>query len=238
MTDPTCSHSDDVAAYALGALPDVEAARMREHLATCRRCTAELAELQPVVDRLPAAVPAAIASPALKGRVMSVVNGEAELLRAAGPSADRPPAAEPRRRRFALPSLAGAGAVGLAAAAVIVAIVAIGSGGSTQRVTRGITRYQNASVVLRQSGAHAELDVANMPPPGANRIYQVWLEHGSEPPRPTDALFGVNRSGDASVAVPGDLHGVQHVLVTAEPLGGSPNGKPSEAPVMSVTVPA
>jgi anti-sigma-K factor RskA len=236
MTEPTCSHTDDVAAYALGALPDDEAARLREHLAGCSRCAAELAELQPVVDRLPAAVPAAIASPALKGRVMSVVNSEAELLRAAGPSADRPPAPEPRRRRFALPSLAWAGAVGLAAAAAIVVVVAIGSGGTSVRISHGTTVFHSASVLLRQSGGHAELDVANMPPPPPDRIYQVWLEHGSAPPRPTDALFGVNRSGDASVAVPGDLHGVQHVLVTREPLGGSPNGKPSEAPVMSVTI--
>lgn len=236
MTEPTCSRTEDVAAYALGALTDDEAARLREHLAECSRCAAELAEMQPVVDLLPAAVPAAIASPALKGRVMSVVNSEAELLRAAGPSADRPPAPESRRRAFALPRLAWAGAVGLAAAAAIVIVAAIGSGGTSARIIHGTTPYQSASVVLRQSGGHAELDVANMPPPGANRIYQVWLEHGNEPPRPTDALFGVDRSGDAAVAVPGDLHGVQHVLVTAEPLGGSPNGKPSEAPVMMVTV--
>jgi hypothetical protein len=45
---------------------------------------------------------------------------------------------------------------------------------------------------------------------------------------PTDALFVVNRAGGAHVAVPGDLQGVERVLVTDEPRGGSraPTGKP------------
>ncbi len=237
MSEPRCLRSDDVAAYALGALPDDEAVSLREHLAGCTHCAEELAELRPVVDALPAAVPAAIASPALKGRVMSVVNGEAELLRAAGPSADRPLASEPRRRWRARPRFAWAGAVGLAAAAAVVAVIAVGSGGTSVHTTIGFGP-QTASVLLRQSGGRAELDVGHLPAPPAGHIYQVWLKRAHEAPIPTDALFGVNRSGDAAVAVPGDLHGVQRVLVTAEPLGGSPNGVPSGPPVLSVTVSA
>jgi hypothetical protein len=44
-------------------------------------------------------------------------------------------------------------------------------------------------------------------------------------PRPTSALFMV-RSG--SVTIPGGLKGASHVLVTAEPAGGSlvPTSKP------------
>ena len=90
MSDSPCPQSAQVAAYALGALEDDEAVRFQGHLAGCSDCTREVAELQPVVDRLPEAVPPAIASPALKERVMSVVRSEAELLRAAGPQADRP----------------------------------------------------------------------------------------------------------------------------------------------------
>ena len=36
-----------------------------------------------------------------------------------------------------------------------------------------------------------------------------------------DALFSVNSQGSGTVAVPGTLHGVHEILVTAEPLGGS-----------------
>jgi anti-sigma-K factor RskA len=234
MTETRCPHTDDVAAYALGALEPEEAERFEAHLAECRGCAAELADLQGVVDLLPAAVPPAIASPALKGRVMSVVNSEAELLRAAGPQADRPEPAKPRRRRQ---WFTWVGAAGLVAAGAIVAVIAIGTGGTSVQISHGTSVY-GASVQLRQSGGRAELDIAHMPPPPAGHIYQVWLERGSQPPVPTDALFGVSRAGTASVAVPGDLHGVGHVLVTYEPPGGSPNGKPSEAPVVTVPVTA
>jgi len=233
MTAPPCPQSNDVAAYALGALEADEVERFEAHLAECQRCTAELAEFQGVVDLLPAAVPPAIASPALKGRIMAVVNSEAELLRAAGPEADRP-ATEPRRRRQ---WFAWVGAAGLAAAAAVVVVIALGSGSSVSTST-GTSQFKTASVLLRQSGGRSELDVIDMPAPPSNHIYQVWLERADQPPTPTDALFGVNRAGDASVAVPGDLHGVQRVLVTAEPLGGSPTGTPSGPPVLSVTVSA
>ncbi len=232
MSRSPCEQSAQVAAYALGSLEDDEAVRFGEHLASCSECTRELAELQLVVDRLPEAVPPAIASPALKERVMSVVRSEAELLRAAGPQADRPAPARRRRR----PLFTFAGALGLAAAAVLVVVIAVGGAGSSVRTTMGHTAWATASVVLRQSGGRAELDVIGVPAPAPDRIYQVWLERAQRPPTPTDALFGVNRRGDAAVVVPGSLHGVQHVLVTAEPLGGSPNGRPSGPPVMMVAL--
>ena len=231
MNETNCPHSDQVAPYALGALEDAEAEQFREHLAACSSCAVELAEFQAVVDLLPVAVPPAIASPALKERVMSVVRSEAELLRAAGPSADRPPAPERRRRR---PLIAWAGAVGLAAAAAVVVVLALGSGGASVRTINGRSAYRTASVLLRQSGGRSELDVIGMPAPPSNRIYQVWVERAHQAPTPTDALFGVNRAGDAAVVVPGSLQGVARVLVTAEPLGGSSTGVPSGPPVMTV----
>jgi hypothetical protein len=61
-----------------------------------------------------------------------------------------------------------------------------------------------------------------MPAPPAGRIYQVWLQKPGQDPAPTDALWSVNAQGDAEVAVPGSLEGVEAVLVTDEPEGGSP----------------
>lgn len=240
MSESPCPHSPDVAAYALGALDDDEAERFRAHLPGCPRCTAELGELQGAVDLLPAAVPPAVASPALKERVMSVVRSEAELLRAAGPFADRPAATETRRRRPARrrPWFTVAGAVGFAAAGALVAVIAVGLGGTSVRTTTGTATPKTASVVLRQSGGRSELDVIDMPAPPADHVYQVWLERAHQAPTPTDALFGVNRAGDAAVAVPGSLQGVQRVLVTAEPSGGSPTGVPSGPPVLTVDVTA
>jgi anti-sigma-K factor RskA len=57
-----------------------------------------------------------------------------------------------------------------------------------------------------------------MPSPPPGRVYQVWLMRDGAKPQPTRALFVV-RSG--SVNIPGGTKGADHVLVTAEPAGGS-----------------
>ncbi|MGH2851762.1 MAG: anti-sigma factor [Solirubrobacteraceae bacterium] len=59
-----------------------------------------------------------------------------------------------------------------------------------------------------------------MPPAPAGKIYEVWVERRSTA-MPTDALFDANAAGGATVAVPGNLHGAQAVLVTAERSGGA-----------------
>ena len=69
-----------------------------------------------------------------------------------------------------------------------------------------------------------------MPPPPEGRIYQVWLKRpGAGPGADRRALDG-NAQGDAEVAVPGSLDGVEAVLVTDEPLGGSQ--APTRTPVI------
>ena len=47
-------------------------------------------------------------------------------------------------------------------------------------------------------------------PPG--KVYEVWVERGTEAPEPTDALFSATKRGAGSVAVPGDLHGASACL--------------------------
>ena len=69
--------------------------------------------------------------------------------------------------------------------------------------------------------------------PSGGRVYQVWLlQKGRMGPTPTNALFVTRSDGTASVDVPGDLHGVEKVLVTPEPPGGS--AVPSTDPVIAV----
>jgi hypothetical protein len=64
--------------------------------------------------------------------------------------------------------------------------------------------------------------------PPAGHVYQVWLQRGRGAPQPTDALFTVNKSGHGHVEVPGSVKGVDTIMVTSEPRGGSlqPTGKP------------
>jgi hypothetical protein len=67
---------------------------------------------------------------------------------------------------------------------------------------------------LRHSGNSAQLTFSRLPVPPAARIYQVWLKRKARAPEPTRALFATSTG---SVAIPGNLRGVQAVLVTAEP---------------------
>jgi hypothetical protein len=87
---------------------------------------------------------------------------------------------------------------------------------------------------LRRIGTSAELVVSGMPEPPIGEVYEVWLNHASGRPRPTDALFTVTSTGDGTVEVPGTLHGVREVMVTSEPLGGS--SSPTSAAVLRLRV--
>jgi anti-sigma-K factor RskA len=219
----------DAAAYVLGALDEPEA--YREHLATCTECQAEVARLQPVVDTLPATVPAQTAPEDLRRRVLAVVRPEAELLHAAGHDADEPP----RRRaswRWPRGAVLACGVLAACAAAVLAIALTAGSSQRT-RVTSAHVAVAGAHGSLRQAGSHSELVLTGMPQPPPGKIYEVWLSRGAAP-QPTDALFGVTTHGGRAVAVPGSLHGVKEVLVTSEPLGGSSH--PTSAPLIRVAV--
>lgn len=231
-TNPDCDRSVDAAPYVLGALEDAES--YREHVAGCASCRAQVAELQLVVDVLPASVPPMVAGDALRERVLATVRSEAELL-AAGSQTDLPES-RPGRWRSRRVSLVGAG---LAIAATVAAAVAIAvNAGSTahERVTSAhvAANIGGAQASLRQTGNRAELVVSHMPQPPLGEIYEVWLARAAASPQPTDALFGVTNAGRGSVNVPGDLHGVKEVMVTGEPLGGSSH--PTSAPLLRVVL--
>jgi anti-sigma-K factor RskA len=243
--DHECPERTEAAAYALGALEEREAERYREHLEDCAVCRHELATLQVVVDALPAAAPPLTAPPAVRGRVMAEVRSEAQLLEAAGPqtaghSVDRTP---PKRRRWRLRPASVLAAAAAMAAGVAVGILAVDTGSGSQssvRVTRaavapGVAAIApDAAAVLRQSASASQIVVSNMPPPPRGRIYQVWVKHPNTPPAPTNALFSVTRAGSGSVDVPVSLQGAAAVMVTAEPLGGSP--APTSGPLITVTL--
>jgi anti-sigma-K factor RskA len=63
----------------------------------------------------------------------------------------------------------------------------------------------------------------------------VWLlKRGASAPVPARALFGVSASGDGHVRLPEDVRRGDEFLVTEEQAGGSPSGKPTTTPIMSV----
>jgi len=230
-----CEHRMDAAAYVLGALDDD--GRYREHLAGCAPCRAEVGELQAVADVLPATVAPAVASRALRGRIMASVHSEAELLRAAGERADEPPVRQRGifSRRLWLP--AGGAAAFAAALAAVLVIALSGGSGSPVRVRSAVlaASESGARVVLIERGHRGELVLRGMrqAPPG--QIFEVWLKRGSTAaPQATDALFGVTSAGNATVSVPSDLRRVSEILVTHEPVGGSLH--PTSVPLLHVPV--
>jgi anti-sigma factor RsiW len=231
-----CERLEDCAAYVLGALDEPEVQVLRAHLAECPACRAEVAQLQLVVDLLALGVPRAAVPESLHARVVGPAHAEAELRAAAGRGVA---GAAPARSRGAgrgsilrrlTPALAGALAVGVGL--LIGALAFKGATSVRTEVIRAVVVAPgyHATAELHKVGSHLELTVVRMPAPPPGRIYEVWLEHGTAAPEPTDALFSVTRTGSGAVGVPGDLRGVSKVLVTDEPLGGSL--KPTRTPVI------
>lgn len=246
----SCEHRDDAGAWVLGALPADEHERFAAHLPGCEVCRREVAELQMVADTLPLAAPQMAPPPALKERIMATVRAEAAVLEAAGPEADTAPGApvqapgaapvrpKQKRRRWRLPAIALRPIPAAVAAAVHIALgvgggilLSGGSSGKTVQAQVVAPAAPAARASLTVADDRATLKVRDFPAPPSGRVYQVWLKRPGRDPQPTDVLWSVRRDGSAQVAVPGSLDGVQAVLVTDEPAGGSE--VPSKAPVIT-----
>jgi anti-sigma factor RsiW len=237
----TCPRRDDAGPWVLGALDESDAHAFAAHLERCAICRDEVAQLQVVADVLPMAAPQAVPPPELKHRIMAVVESEAQLLRAAGPEADRPPAREParppRRRlpgRLAWIHPVPAAVLATAVLAVGIAVGVLASGDGTSTTTHPGFGPRGAQVALEVTGSRGELDLRHMPAAPAGRVYQVWLVSGKQKPRPSHTLFTVASDGRARVEIMESLKGTGQVLVTAEPPGGSP--APTSSPIVGATL--
>lgn len=218
----------DAAAYVLGALEAEELEAFRAHMAQCAICRDEVSAFQQVADTLPLLAPPQPVPRGLKRRVMAEVRAQPRAGEKARTS--RLPFRLPRLTA-SIPSLAlvASAAVLVVAVAVAIGAVAVGSGGSSTHVYSASVSGPGTAKV-RVSDGRGELIVHGMPAPPGNDVYEVWLQRGRHAPSPTSALFNVTSEGTGSVDVPGDLHGVDQVLVTAEPPGGS--AVPTHAPVI------
>jgi Anti-sigma-K factor rskA/Putative zinc-finger len=237
MSTPGPQHerwADSVGSYLLDALPPDEREGFAAHLEECPVCRTDVEELSLAAEALPLSVPAVAPPPALKARIMAVVESEAELLAAAGDGADAPRRA-PARRGF-LARLLPRPALALASAVVLLVAGALGgvllSSGEGTTTVAGTTTLQGASVELETSDDASTLVAQNVPEPPPGELYQVWFKRpGVEAPEPTNVLWSP-RDGNADVAVPGSVDDVEAVLVTREPKRGSQ--EPSEAPVITI----
>ncbi len=213
---------EDVGAYLLGALEDHERSDFERHAATCHVCQDEIDRLRTAADALPRSVEQYEPPASLKHALMEQVHAET-------------PQRAPRRRlrlRLTMPRLA----IAATAAALLVGLVvgyAINSGGGgegAETITASVdhTRVGSAHAVLVKDGSTSQLRVSSMPPAPHGQVYEIWLKRGDRiDPGP---LFTVNQNGDGTGAVPGNLDGVDQVMVTRERAGGAQ--QPTEAPVV------
>jgi anti-sigma factor RsiW len=213
----THDRGGDVAAYVLGALDPAELAEFRAHLESCVVCADELADLQRIADVLPMAAPQHTAPRSLRRRVMRSVRADRAGVEA--------PAG--RRRQQTASSLSFLGRPGLAFGALEIFSA---SDTTSTRVIAASVIDSPGQAQLRLAGGQAQLVVRRIKSPPAGEIYEVWVKRPNRRLMPTSALFGVTSAGNGDVDVPGNLSGVQQVLVTPEPAGGSTT--PTHSPVI------
>lgn len=216
---------DGLAAYLLGALDPGEAAALEQHLAGCEGCRTELAWLRPAVQMLPEAVERVEPPARLRTRIMDEVE--------AGGGAKRPTA----QRGYGKRMLGLRPAVGLAALALLVAAIAgyaisdSGSGSGTTTVAAGHAPGVTAKMI--REGDTGTLRLANVHQLPSDEVLQAWVRRGKRI-ESAKTLFVPNRDGTAT-AVIDHMHGVNTVMVTAEPRGGS--NYPTSEPIVAVSVP-
>lgn len=237
MSDPAemrCSHRDDVAPFVIGALDHDAVDFFVAHLATCASCQAAVDDLQGLASMLPLAAERQQPPPELKERVMAAVRSEAELLRAAGPDADRV-AWQPRRqershwwtRLTARPLASAFGGIAAAAAVILVVVVALaGGGGSDARTVRARVTIPSAQAQLELRDGFGTLVTSGMPSPSPGHVYAIWTQRPGEPARFAGTMPS---SGPARATL--DLDGVQQVMVTVEP--AKVGSTPTTAPVVT-----
>lgn len=210
--------SDEIAAFALGALEPAEEDAVREHLSDCERCRAELRWLQPAVDVLPSSVEQRTPPRRLRRELMKTVRADAREQRGSWWS---------RRAGWitfrARPALA-VGAVALLGAAIGGYVVNEANRAEAPVITEVRAdptdiAPSSAAAVLQLSGSEAKLVVETLPELDAESVYQLWFRDGDEfLPASTFTLD----EDSGAVADVGEIPaGAEEIAVTKEPAGGS-----------------
>jgi hypothetical protein len=216
---------DDVAAYALDALPEAERSALESHLEGCDECRAYLRWLRPAEAAVATSVEQIKPPRSLRRGLLA----NAQQADREAPLPTRP---RPRPRWFlARPMVASALAVTIAAA-LIGGYVLRGSGPSTETVRAEATAAAPAGLEahLVREGDSGTLELSGLPLPKGGHVYEAWVRRGETISPST--VFVPDRTGAAAVALPDQLENADEVMVTREPVGGSE--APTTAPMLHV----
>jgi anti-sigma-K factor RskA len=251
--DHTPETLDEVAVYALGALPADAARRIRRHLTSCERCAQEYALLRPAAEAVGFSAETATdarecPSTLLKPRIMAKV-------RASVPVQTSPA----NRRQWSWPAYLVAAAS--LAIAILTAIWNVAVTGQLHQAQVEAARQSERSRTLAASladeramlsdvvGADARryvqgndevvargerlyVAMRKLPEPPRGRVYQAWtLSKGSKTMVP-GSTFVPDAHGVAVIALAPDARSTAAVAISVEPEGGSKH--PTSKPIMLV----
>ena len=236
---------DNVAVYALGALPLREAQAVRSHLSTCEECREEYRLLAPAVDAVgvsaEACVDAASAAasvappgPLLKKRIMQQIRPNVGEMKAVRPIVWPAYAVA----AACLAALLVSGITNLSLNAQLresqskTALLAAHASASARAMAQQRTeladllssdseRYPVAHGVVVKHGSRLYIAMNALPPPPKGKVYQAWTLRSGETKMSPSVTFVPNSSGVAVVPVPTNAASVVAVAVSVEPDGGS-----------------
>ncbi len=219
--------ADFLPAFVMEDLPEDEMRQVKDHLAKCPSCRADLAFLQQMAAELPLALAQAAPPPELKSKLMQSIRShkpgqEASTAR----PRSLPNLAEYLRGHFV--------AFGLALI-VILALgnvwlwrqlnLAVQTTHTPQRlVTLSNTQFApgaNGTLVVSPNGHDFTLVVADLARLDVSKQYQVWLIKGTG--HTSVGVFSVDPNGYASleISAPESLTQYDAIGISIEPAGGS-----------------
>lgn len=218
--------SEELAPYMLGALDPGESAEFERHLAGCQRCQGEMRWFEPAVAVLPESVERRQPPRSLREALMAEVRADARVQA-------RPEKSRPRwfsRGRLLRP------AIGLAALVLVVAAVAgyeVGKGGGEEATSTVVAHQHGIEVKMVRAGDRGTLQLAGVHQLPPKKVLEAWVRREGRV-EPVPALFVPDRAGRASTTI-ADMSGVDTVMVTEEPQGGSQ--APTSPAIVTMSVP-
>ncbi len=222
--------SDDLAAYALGALERDEAVALERHLESCSRCREEMRWLQPALQTLPESVERREPPRQLRESLMAEVRVDARESRAQ--TSERP--APARSWGWLLKPAAGLAVVALLVAGVVGYEVGRDDGSSGGGASTLERQIDGISVRMVQEGDGGTLQLSNLRQLPPDKVLEAWVERDGTV-EAVPALFVPDRHGHAEATI-ADMSGVETVMVTEEPRGGSET--PTGEPIMTMSLPS
>ncbi|HZZ65544.1 MAG TPA: anti-sigma factor [Candidatus Baltobacteraceae bacterium] len=224
---------DDVAVYALGALPAAQARAVAQHIATCAECRQEYHRLQNAATAVGLSAEAE-PSPLLKRRIMRQIRPNVAEMRAVRPIVW--PAYAVAAAALAVALITGIFNISLSSELRQNQNTLVQMNAHNAQVTRQLA-YQRAALAdlvspasqhyavstgqVVRHGARIYLAMDALPAPPKGKVYQAWtLRPGATLMTPS-VTFVPDRNGVAVVPLPVNASRLAAVAVSLEPEGGS-----------------